>query len=78
MQKYIISVSKKNKSVWKIYFYDENSQIHSQRINPLLVWFYKLQKRHRNFYHCVECDNNLLALTNWYDKKITCPDCDST
>ena len=24
MQKYIVSVSKKNNSVWKIYFYDEN------------------------------------------------------
>ena len=31
MQKYIVSVSKKNNSVWKIYFYDENFEIHSQK-----------------------------------------------
>ena len=78
MQKYVVSVSKKNKSVWKIYFYDENFQIHSQRINPLLVWFYKLKKRHRNYYYCDECNGKLFCLTNWYDKKIICPDCDST
>ena len=76
MQKYVVSVSKKNKSVWKIYFYDENFEIHSQRINPLLVWFYKLKKRHRNYYYCDECNGKLFCLTNWYDKKITCPDCD--
>ena len=75
MQKYIVSVSKKNNSVWKIYFYDENFQIHSQRINPLLVWFYKLQKRHRNLMYCDECDCRYLVLTNWYDKDINCPTC---
>ena len=76
MQKYIISVSKKNKSIWKIYFYDEDFKIQSKRINPLLVWFYKLKERHRNYYHCNDCNNNLLALTNWYDNKINCPYCD--
>ena len=76
MQKYIISVSKKNKSIWKIYFYDEDFKIQSKRINSLLVWFYKLKKRHRNFYYCNECNGKILALTNWYDNKINCPYCD--
>jgi len=75
MQKYIVSVSKKNNSVWKIYFYDENFEIHSQRINPLLIWYYKLRKRHRITGVCPQCRNQFLCLTNWYDKKLECPYC---
>ena len=75
MQKYIVSVSKKNNSVWKIYFYDENFQIHSQRINPLLIWYYKLRKRHRKKDVCHNCRNEFLFLTNWHDKKMNCPIC---
>ena len=75
MQKYIVSVSKKNNSVWKIYFYDENFQIHSERINPLLIWYYKLRKRHRKTGVCPRCSNQFLFLTNWHDKKMNCPIC---
>ena len=75
MQKYIVSVSKKNNSVWKIYFYDENFEIHSQRINPLLIWYYKLRKRHRVKGICPECRREFLCLTNWHDKKLECPYC---
>ena len=75
MQKYIVSVSKKNNSIWKIYFYDENFQIHSQRINPLLIWYYKLRKRHRKTGVCPQCRNQFLFLTNWHDKKMNCPIC---
>ena len=75
MQIYIVSVSKKNNSVWKIYFYVENYQIHSQRINPLLIWYYKLRKRHRKKDVCHNCRNEFLFLTNWHDKKMNCPIC---
>ena len=75
MQKYIVSVSKKNNSIWKIYFYDEDFQIHSQRINPLLIWYYKLRKRHRITAMCSQCHNQFLFLTNWHDKKMNCPIC---
>ena len=75
MQKYIVSVSKKNNSIWKIYFYDENFQIHSERINPLLIWYYKLRKRHRIRGVCSQCSNQFLFLTNWHDKKMNCPIC---
>ena len=63
MQKYIISVSKKNNSIWKIYFYDENFQIHSERINPLLIWYYKLRKRHRVKGVCSECGKEIHFLS---------------
>ena len=75
MQKYIVSVSKKNNSVWKVYFYDENFQIHSQRINPLLIWYYKLRKRYRKTGVCPQCRNQFLFLTNWHDKKMNCHIC---
>ena len=49
MSKCIVSVSKKNNSVWRMYFYDFNDdneyKFQSKRINRLLVWFYKLQKQ---------------------------------
>jgi len=49
MAKTIVSVSKKNNSVWRMYFYDLNEdneyKFYTKRINPLLVWFYKLQKQ---------------------------------
>ena len=75
MQKYIVSVSKKNNSIWKIYFYDENFQIHSQKINPLLIWYYKLRKRHRKKMYCLNCSTEFLVLTNWHDKSADCPYC---
>ena len=75
MQKYIVSVSKKNNSIWKIYFYDENVQIHSEKINPLLIWYYKLKRYHRKHAVCPGCDRRYLVLTNWHDKNIECPYC---
>ena len=68
-------MSKKDNSIWKIYFYDENFEIHSQRINPLLIWYYKLKKRHRKKDVCSECHREFLFLTNWHDKKMECPFC---
>ena len=48
MAKTIVSVSKKNNSVWRIYFYDTNEEgkyyFGTQRINPLLILYYKLKK----------------------------------
>ena len=79
MQKYIVSVSKKNNSVWKSYFYilndDGSWSFQSKRINPLLIWYYKLRKRHRITGVCSQCSNQFLFLTNWHDKKMNCPIC---
>ena len=49
MTKIIVSVSKKHNSVWRIYYYDideydETWKLYTKRINPLLVWYYKLKK----------------------------------
>jgi len=81
--KYIISVSKRHENnhagvkngTWMIYYYDENMILQTKRINPLLIWYYKLKKRHRKKGICSECYRQFVFLTNWYDKKIECPYC---
>ena len=79
MAKTTVSVSKKNNSVWRIYFYDTNEEgkyyFGTQRINPLLILYYKLIRRHRKQGACSICGNVYLFLTNWYDKKMDCPNC---
>ena len=60
MSKTIVSVSKKNNSVWRMYFYELNDdneyKFESKKINRLLVWFYKLQKQKLYNDICVICD----------------------
>ena len=72
MQKYIVSVSKKNNSVWKSYFYilndDGSWSFQSKRINPLLIWYYKLKKYHRTKGMCSECYREFIIFTNWHDR----------
>ena len=47
--KTIIGVSKKHNSIWRVYGYDYNEDdnlvLVTKKINPLLVWFYKLKKK---------------------------------
>ena len=81
--KYIISVSKRHENnhagvkngTYMIYYYDEDMILQTERINPLLIWYYKLKKRHRKKGICSECYRQFVFLTNWYDKKIECPYC---
>ena len=60
MTKTIVSVSKKHNSVWRIYYYDieeydETLKLYTKRINPLLVWYYKLIKSKKMSDICDEC-----------------------
>ena len=81
--KYVISVSKRHENnhagvkngTYMIYYYDENMILQTKRINPLLIWYYKLKKRHRKKGVCSECHRQFVFLTNWYDKKMECPIC---
>ena len=79
--KYIISVSKRHENnhagvkngTYMIYYYDEDMILQSKRINPLLIWYYKLKKYHRTKAICSECRRNFTVFTNWLHKKY--PDC---
>ena len=77
--KLVLSVSKKHNSIWRVYGYDYNEDdnlvLVTKKINPLLIWYYKLRKRHRITGVCTKCSNQFLFLTNWHDKKMNCPIC---
>jgi hypothetical protein len=81
--KYVVSVSKRHKNnhacvkngTWSIYYYDEDWKMQTKRINPLLIWYYKLIRRHRKKMYCLNCSTEFLVLTSWYDKKAECPYC---
>jgi len=81
--KYVISVSKRHKNnhagvkngTWSIYYYDEDWKLQTKRINPLLIWYYKLKKYHRKKGVCPNCRREYLLLTNWHDRSDWCPYC---
>ena len=78
--KIILSVSKKHNSIWKIYYneyddYEEKYIFKSERINRLLVPYYKLQKFHRRLVQCNECDRIFQVFWNWRHKILNCPYC---
>ena len=83
--KYVISVSKRHENnhagvkngAWMIYYYDEDGKIQTKRINPLLIWYYKLKKYHRTKGMCSECYREFIIFTNWHDrnKNPECPYC---
>jgi len=85
LSEYIISVSKRHKNnhagvkngTWSIYYYDEEGKIQTKRINPLLIWYYKLRKRQRTKAVCSNCSKQFLILSCWYDKikDANCPIC---
>ena len=59
--KIILGVSKKHNSVWRVYGYDynedENLVLVTEKINPLLVWYYKLKKQKVYNNICEICGN---------------------
>ena len=74
-------MSKKNNSVWRVYFYDYNDSgdyvFQTKRINFLLVWFYKLQKQKLCSDICMICNNEF----KFYKKRFesipdVCFECD--
>ena len=78
--KYVVSVSKKGKNIWKVYGYDYNDDdnlvFQCKRINPLLAWFYKLKKCHRKNLYCNECNRKFLSIGSMREiKNEECPYC---
>ena len=81
MSKTIVSVSKKNNSVYRIYFYDLNEdneyKFYSKKINSLLVWFYKLQKQKLCTDICIICDKEFKFYKKRFESPIdVCFECD--
>ena len=62
MPKTIVSVSKKHNSVWRIYYIDTDDndntrKLFTEKINPHLVWYYKLKKQKLYNNICDVCGN---------------------
>ena len=81
MSKTIVSVSKKDNSVYRIYFYDFNDnneyKFQTKRINRLLVWFYKLQKQKLCNGTCVICQEPFKFYKRKWESRIdVCYHCD--
>ena len=81
MSKTIISVSKKNNSVWRMYFYELNEdneyKFYTERINRLLVWFYKLQKQKLCNDICMICGNEFKFYKKRFEDGLDiCYECD--
>ena len=73
MAKTIVSVSKKHNSVWRMYYYDidddDNTwKFYAEKINPLLVWFYKLKKKKIYNNICDICSNEFRFYKGIFDK----------
>ena len=72
MTKTIVSVSKKNNSVWRVYYHDYNEDgkpcLFTKKINPLLVWYYKLKKSKIGRNICEVCDKEFRFYKTRFDK----------
>ena len=80
--KCIIGVSKKHNSIWRVYYqdideYDNQLKLYTKKINPLLVWYYKLKKSkvHNNI--CDNCLNEFRFYKSRFEKMPNlCFECD--
>ena len=89
LSKYVVSVSKRHKNnhagvkngAWCIYYFNKDDwdygieALQVERINFLLVPYYKIIKFHRHKITCDDCDYTYPVLTNWYDRNTDCPNC---
>lgn len=87
--KYVVSVSKtyihrgkyrhrkSTKKHWYIYYYDEEGNFKTKRVNWFEAMYYKTQKRKRLKLICTECGNLFLGLVKSSNEEIDCPNCES-
>ena len=85
--KYIVSVSKTyihrgnhrhksdTKKHWHIYYYDEEGNFKTERVNLLQALYYMTQKRKRIKMICAECGSLFLGLVKSKREKVECPYC---
>jgi len=85
--KYVVSVSKTyihrgnhrhksdTKKKWFVYYYDEEGNFRTERINWLQALYYKTQKRKRLKYVCIDCGNVFLGFVKSSNEELDCPYC---
>ena len=87
IMKYVVSVSKTyihrgnhrhksdTKKRWHVYYYDEEGNFRTERVDWLQALYYKSQKRRRIKCVCTECGQMFLALVKSSLKDEKCPYC---
>ena len=85
--KAIVSVSKtyihrgnhwhrsKTKKRWHIYYYDEDGNFKTEKVNWLQAMYYKTQKRHRLRRVCQNCGRMWIYFVKSRREKLKCPNC---
>lgn len=83
--KYVVSVSKTHihrgnhahrsntKKRWHIYYYDEEGNFRTKKVNWLQALYYKTQKRHRIQGVCQNCGQTWLFFVKSKREKLKCP-----
>ncbi|MDH5463588.1 MAG: hypothetical protein OEW49_04705 [Nitrosopumilus sp.] len=86
--KYVVSVSKTyihrgnhrhrsgTKKRWFVYYYDEDGNFRTGKVNWLQAVYYKTQKRKRIKYVCNECGNYFLGFVKSSKEELDCPNCE--
>ena len=77
----VIGVSKKHNSVWRVYYHDFNDDdkicLFTKKINPLLIWFYKLKKQKLYNNICDICGNEFKFYKKRFEDGLDiCYECD--
>lgn len=87
--KYVVSVSKtyihrgnhrhksKTKKRWHIYYYDEEGNFRTKKVNFLQALYYKTKKRHRIRGTCSKCNSVWVFFVKSRREKLKCPNCSS-
>lgn len=88
--KYVVSVAKTythrgnhrhrpdTRKHWYVYYYDEEGNFRSERVNYLQAMYYKRQKRHRVKLLCNACGQWFIGLVKSENEEVQCPyGCDS-
>ena len=87
--KYVVSVSKtykhrglhrhreSTKKYWHIYYYDEEGNFRTSRVNWIQAMYYKTQKRKRLKFICLECGNLFFGIVKSENEELDCPYCES-
>ena len=63
------------KKYWHVYYYDEEGNFCTERVNFLQALYYKAQKRHRIKLVCTECGRFFIGLLRSRKDKVECPYC---
>ena len=64
------------KKRWFVFYFDEEGIFRTKRIQWYQVGWFKLQKRHKRRFICIQCGRTLIAYVHNSTQVLECPYCD--